>query len=84
MCPGQQGAKYHFIRSNVGSYANQIYKYNLIVPAVKLANTKEFEAKVVESTKAGSPNTYGLAEALSKIAFAETRLLRKKTGERSS
>jgi hypothetical protein len=78
MCTGQQSAKYHFIRSNVGSYANQIYKYNLIVPAVKLENTKEFEAKVVESAKAGAPNTYGLVEALSKIAFAETRLLKAK------
>jgi hypothetical protein len=68
--------KYHFIRSNIGSYPNKIYEYNLVVPAVKLSDTKMFEAKVAEAMQANLPNTYELEDALSKIAFVETKALK--------
>lgn len=68
--------KYHFIRSNIGSYPNKIYEYNLVVPAVKLSDTKIFEDKVAEATRANLPNTYELEDALSKIAFVETKALK--------
>ena len=67
--------KYHFVRSNIGSYPNKIYEYHLIVPAIRLSDTKEFEGKVVESTTKKFANTYGLEEALSKIAFVDTKAL---------
>ena len=70
-----KNAKYHFIRSNIGSYPNKIYEYNLIVPALKLSDAKGFEDKVVESVKQKLPNTYELEDALSKIVFVETKAL---------
>ena len=70
--------KYHFVRSNIGSYPNKIYEYHLIVPSIRLSDTKEFEGKVVESTTKKFANTYGLEEALSKIAFVETKALKAK------
>jgi hypothetical protein len=68
--------KYHFMRSNIGSYPNKIYEYNLVVPAVKLSDTKIFEDKVAEAMQANLPNTYELEAALSKIAFVETKALK--------
>jgi hypothetical protein len=68
---GEKGDKYHFIRSKIrmakGSYANHIYEYHLIVPAVKLTQTKEFEEMVVESTKSDRLNTATLEDALERF-----------------
>jgi predicted NAD-dependent protein-ADP-ribosyltransferase YbiA (DUF1768 family) len=65
---GDKGDKYYFIRSKIrvakGSYANHIYKYNLVVPEVDLAQMKEFEDMVVESVKTDRLNTCKLEEAL--------------------
>jgi hypothetical protein len=46
------------------------------VPSFKLNKLKEFETKFFESIKNGLSNTYALEEALSKIAFIETKLLK--------
>jgi hypothetical protein len=73
----EKNIKYHFIRSNIGSYPNHIYEYNLVVPPVKLSATKEFEDKMVESMERGLPNTQSLEETLSKIVFVETKALKK-------
>jgi hypothetical protein len=68
---GEKGDKYHFIRSKIrtakGSYANHIYEYHLIVPAVKLTQTKEFEEMVVESTRSDRLNTSKLEDALERF-----------------
>jgi len=66
---GGKSDKYHFIRSKIrvakGSYANHVYEYNLIVPAVALSETKEFEQMVLESVRGGRLNTAPLNDALS-------------------
>ena len=68
---GNKGDAYHFIRSKIrvakGSYANRVYEYNLIVPAVKLTQTGEFEELVVNSVKYDRLNTLPLAEALARF-----------------
>lgn len=68
---GNKSDSYHFIRSKVrvakGTYANHVYEYNLVIPAVKLSQTKEFEGMVVESTRMGRLNTVNLAEALERF-----------------
>jgi len=66
---GGKADKYHFIRSKIrvakGSYANHVYEYNLIVPAVALGETREFEQMVLESVRGGRLNTAPLNDALS-------------------
>ena len=68
---GNKSDVYHFIRSKIrvakGTYANHVYEYNLIVPAVKLSQTKEFEGMVVESTRMERLNTMTLGEALERF-----------------
>lgn len=68
---GDKGDLYHFIRSKIhvakGSYANHVYEYNLIVPGVKLNQTKEFGEMVVESVRMDGINTTPLAEALERF-----------------
>jgi hypothetical protein len=68
---GNKGDDYHFIRSKIrvakGSYANHIYEYNLVVPAVKLSQTKEFESMVVESTRLERLNVTPLRESLKRF-----------------
>ena len=68
---GNKPDTYHFIRSKIrvakGTYANHVYEYNLIVPAVKLSQTKEFEGMVVESKRMGRLNTVNLGEALERF-----------------
>jgi hypothetical protein len=68
---GNKSDAYHFIRSKIrvskGSYANHVYGYNLVIPAVKLSQTKEFEGMVVESTRMGSLNTAKLEDALERF-----------------
>jgi predicted NAD-dependent protein-ADP-ribosyltransferase YbiA (DUF1768 family) len=68
---GDKNDKYHFIRSKIrvakGSYANYISEYNLIVPEVKLSQTKEFGEMVVQSYKLNLLNTCKLEDALEKF-----------------
>jgi hypothetical protein len=68
---GDKGDKYYFIRSKIhvakGSYANHIYEYNLVMPEVKLSQTREFEEMVVESTRSDRLNTCKLEEALDRF-----------------
>ena len=68
---GNKSDDYHFIRSKIrvakSSYANHVYEYNLVVPSVKLSQTKEFEGMVVESTRMGHLNTTPLEEALERF-----------------
>jgi hypothetical protein len=68
---GKRDDKYHFIRSKIrvakGSYANHIYEYNLVVPEVKLSQTKEFESIVVESAHSNKLNTCKLNDALERF-----------------
>jgi hypothetical protein len=68
---GDKGDNYHFIRSKIrvakGSYANYIPEYNLIVPAVKLSQTKEFGDMVVQSYNLNMLNTCKLEEALERF-----------------
>jgi hypothetical protein len=68
---GSKDDRYHFIRSKIrvakGSYANHIYEYNLIVPNVKLSQTREFEEMVVESVRADRLNTMRLEDALERF-----------------
>ena len=68
---GNKSDVYHFIRSKIrvakGTYANHVYEYNLIVPAVKLSQTKEFEGMVVESTRMERLNTTQLDKALERF-----------------
>jgi len=44
-----------------------MYEYNLIVPAVKLTQTGEFEEMVVNSVKSDRLNTLSLAEVLKRF-----------------
>lgn len=69
---GDVAAKYHFVRSNIGSFATHIYEYNLIVPAVTLKQTKEFETVVEEATQNGLPNAYRLEDMLSRILVVQS------------
>jgi hypothetical protein len=68
---GGKADKYHFIRSKTrvakGSYANHVYEYNLIVPAVAIGETKEFEQMVLESARGDRLNTMPLNDALSRM-----------------
>ena len=68
---GDKGDKYHFIRSKIrvakGSFANHIYEYHLIVPEVKLSETREFEGMVVESVREDRLNTVKLEEVLERF-----------------
>jgi hypothetical protein len=64
---GSHNAKYHFVRSNIGSFATQIYEYNLVVPTFALSQVKEFEDQVSESIQKGLPNTFSLEDMLSRI-----------------
>ena len=68
---GTKDDRYHFIRSKIrvakGSYANHIYEYNLVVPDVKLSQTREFEEMVVESVRADRLNTTPLQNALERF-----------------
>jgi len=68
---GNKGDKYHFIRSKIrvakGSFANHIYEYHLIVPEVKLSETREFEEIAVNSFKEDRINTCKLEEALERF-----------------
>jgi hypothetical protein len=68
---GDKNDKYHFIRSKIrvakGSYANYISEYNLIVPEVKLSQTKEFGEMVVQSYKFNLINTCKLEDALERF-----------------
>jgi hypothetical protein len=65
---GDKVDSYQFIRSKIrvakSSYANRVYEYNVIVPAVKLAQTGEFEEMVVNSVKYDQLNTLPLVDAL--------------------
>lgn len=61
---GKKDDNYHFIRSKIGSYANHIYEYNLVVPEIKLSKTKEFVNVVMESERLNKINTSGLETAL--------------------
>jgi hypothetical protein len=68
---GDKGDKYHFIRSKIrvaiGSFANHIYEYHLIVPEVKLSETREFEDMVLESVREDRLNTAKLEEVLERF-----------------
>lgn len=64
---GGKDDSYHFIRSKIGSYANHVYEYNIIVPEIKLSKTKEFVDVVMESEKLKQINTCGLETALQKF-----------------
>ena len=68
---GNKSDTYHFVRSKIrvakGAYANRMYEYNLIVPAVKLTQTGEFEEIVVNSVKSDRLNTLSLAEVLKRF-----------------
>jgi hypothetical protein len=68
---GTNTDKYHFVRSNIGSFATQIYEYNLIVPAFTLSQVKEFEEQVVESVKNSWQNTFSLETMLSRIVIVQ-------------
>lgn len=64
---GNMSADFHFVRSNVGSFATHIYEYNLIVPAMSLKKLKEFETEVEESLRDKTYNTHSLEYTLSRI-----------------
>jgi hypothetical protein len=65
---GDLSSEFHFVRSNIGSFATQIYEYNLIVPAMSLKKLKEFETEVEESLRdKTSYNTHSLEYTLSRI-----------------
>lgn len=65
---GNKTDKYHFIRSKIRvGKGNHIYEYNLIVPAVVLGETKEFEKMVIESLRVDRLNTMPLNTALQRI-----------------
>jgi hypothetical protein len=64
---GGKDDSYHFIRSKIGSYANHVYEYNLIVPEIKLSRTKDFLDAVMESERLNQINTCGLETALTKF-----------------
>ena len=64
--PMAKSVRYHFLRSTVGSFANKIYEYGLIIPAVTLESTREFATMVLE-------NAYTVDEALSKIIFVANK-----------
>jgi len=65
---GNKIDKYHFIRSKIrAGKGNHIYEYNLIVPAVGLGETKEFEKMVIESLRVDRLNTMPLNDALERI-----------------
>ena len=68
---GNKTDAYHFIRSKIrvakSSYANHVYEYNLIVPAVKLSRTKEFEDMVIDSVRSDRLNTAKLEDALERF-----------------
>ena len=60
---------YYFIRSNIGSIANKVYEYNLIVPTFKLSELKEFYSLFQESLRDKTMNTRSLEEMLLKTLF---------------
>ena len=68
---GDKDDKYHFIRSKIrvakGSFANHIYEYHLIVPEVRLSETREFEGMVVDSVRGDRLNTAKLEEVLERF-----------------
>jgi hypothetical protein len=68
---GDKNDKYHFIRSKIrvakGSFANAISEYNLIVPEVRLSQTKEFGDMVVQSYRLNLLNTCKLEDALDRF-----------------
>ena len=68
---GDKNDTYYFVRSKIrvakSSYANRVYEYNIIVPAVKLTQTGEFEEMVVNSVKYDLLNTLPLAEVLKRF-----------------
>jgi hypothetical protein len=61
---GKKDDNYHFIRSKIGSFANRVYEYNLIVPEMNLSKTNEFVNMVIESERMDRMNTAGLNVAL--------------------
>jgi hypothetical protein len=68
---GDKNDTYYFVRSKIrvakSSYANRVYEYNIIVPAVKLTQTGEFEEMVVNSVKYDLLNTLPLTEVLKRF-----------------
>jgi len=64
---GKKNDKYHFIRSKIGSFANRVYEYNMIVPEINISKTKEFVNVVIESELMDRMNTAKLENALKRI-----------------
>jgi len=63
------GEDYYFVRSNIGSVANKVYPYHLILPATKLSGLKEFYAQVLESMKHRTESTWSLKTMMESTVF---------------
>jgi hypothetical protein len=70
---GNTGDDYYFVRSNIGSVANKVYAYHMILPTFKIAKLKEFSSVYQTSLSENTIHTWKLEEMLKRTLFIKSK-----------